>query len=124
MTIAGKVWGVTSPIIQRALVELHHVTAKPGHHCSWHKHSRKWNAFYCLEGVLIIEVQKSYELTDRTILKKGQSTEVPPGEKHRFMTEESPAEFLELYYLEPLGDDIVRDDQGGANGAPKGEART
>lgn len=83
--------------------------------CSMHKHEFKWNMFYVIKGELAIEVQKNdYDLLDITILGPNEWTSVQPNEFHRFRSLDKPVEALEIYYLEPLTKDIVRQNVGGA----------
>lgn len=111
--IQGKIWGWTKPLIVTPLVELHQIYVKPNMQCSLHKHEHKWNAFYVMEGMLKIVVEKNdYDLTDITQLKSNELTSVPPGEFHKFQTADLPCYALELYYLEPIGPDIIRKSVG------------
>lgn len=111
--ITGKVWGDTSVIIQNPLVELHKINIKAGYKCSEHKHVHKWNGFYVISGTLEIHVRKNnYELTDVTTLRAGDFTSVSPGEFHWFNCIDDCVA-LELYYPEPLSEDIVRKSVGG-----------
>lgn len=111
----GKVWGETIPLIQTPLVEVHKVKIEPETKCSLHTHNYKWNAFYVVSGKLNINVQKNnYDLTDVTVLGPGDFTTVKPGEYHWFENPyKEPVEALEIYYLEPLSEDIVRKTSGG-----------
>jgi len=110
----GKVWGDTKPWLVTPLVEIHRVSAKEGGFSSRHCHEHKWNAFYVISGELDIEVWKDeYDLVDVTRLSTDEITTVKPGEYHRFVAAED-CEFLEIYYLEPIKEDIVRDGSGGA----------
>ncbi len=112
--LMGKVWGTTEPLLQTPLIEVHRIHIKPGFVCSMHKHERKWNMFYVISGQLAIEVQKNdYDLLDVTELTGGQWTSVRPGEFHRFRSI-TDVECLEIYYLEGLTADIVRQNVGGA----------
>lgn len=111
----GKVWGVTELLLRSPMIEVHRITVEPNRRCSKHHHERKHNAFYVESGALFIQVWKSYGLVDETELRAGQIMTVGPGEKHRFVTKDLPAKALEIYYCEPLGLDIVRDDCGGIN---------
>lgn len=111
---AGKVWGQTEELIRTPLIEMHHIRIVPNAQCSMHKHENKWNLFYVIKGKLAIDVQKNdYELVDTTIVDAGEWTTVPPNEYHRFRSLNEPVEALEVYYLEPIGDDIIRKDVGG-----------
>jgi len=118
----GKVWGQTSPILQTPLVEVHKVKALPGGYSSKHKHEHKHNAFYVISGTLLIKVwNEDYPLVDVTTLNAGDFTTVPPGLLHDFEVPQGDlCEFLEIYYLEPLTADIVRETCGGADGAGNG----
>lgn len=113
----GKIWGSTELVLLTPLIEVHRLIINPGAHCSWHKHERKSNMFLVLSGALTIEVRKNdYALTDKTVLEAGEVTTVPPGEFHRFVTDEKGCgitEAFEIYYPEPIGKDIVRESVGG-----------
>lgn len=113
--IRGKAWGHTRVLLQRPTIEMHRMSIAPNYRCSMHKHCHKWNAFLVISGTLTIFVRKNdYPLEDKTRLGPGEIMEVAPGEFHRFESGEDPVDALELYYLEPLSDDIVREDCGGA----------
>lgn len=112
--ILGKVWGTTETILDTPLLSVHRLSILPGMTCSMHKHEFKWNGFFVTKGRLIIEVRKNaYNLVDRTVLLPGDLTSVRPGEFHRFVTEADACEGIEFYYLEPLSEDIVRENTGG-----------
>ena len=111
----GKVWGSTEVKIATPMFEMHALTILPKHQCSLHKHNQKWNAFVVVSGRLFIDVLKNdYPLTDTTELGPGETTTVKPGEHHRFRTGDEPCIAYEFYYPEPLSEDIVRKDAGGA----------
>ena len=110
----GKIWGVTEALWDKG-AEVHRLDILPNHHCSWHKHEHKANAFFSYCGVLYIERRKSYGLVDVTALNPGEFTVVPAGEFHRFVTRDEPCKALEIYWPMPLSDDIVREDAGGSN---------
>jgi len=113
--IQGKIWGWTKPLIVTPLVELHEIWVEPNMQCSLHKHEHKWNAFYVIEGMLKICVEKNdYQLTDLTVLTDNQLTSVPPNEFHQFQTGDQTCHALELYYLEPISQDIIRKTVGSA----------
>lgn len=117
MSKVGKIWGVTE-LLQSEGIEVHRLRIEPHHHCSWHYHAHKANAFFCYAGLLYIERRKSYGLVDVTELRAGEYTVVPAGEPHRFVTGDEPVRALEIYYPMPLADDIVREDNGGPNAGP------
>lgn len=105
----AKIWGETEPLLVTPLIEIHRIYVDPFTKCSEHYHARKWNAFYLISGRLNIHVEKKdYDLIDVTKLEPGDLTTVKPGEYHWFESEDDWAEALEIYYLEGLGDDIVR----------------
>ena len=111
--ILGKVWGTTELLLKTPFIEVHRLKIKPNARCSLHCHKYKHNAFMVSTGRLIIEVVKNdYPLTDRTELGPGDFTTVKPNEFHRFVTEDEPVTGIEIYYCEPLREDIVRNDCG------------
>jgi mannose-6-phosphate isomerase-like protein (cupin superfamily) len=113
-TVTGKVWGATSTLINSPLLELHRIVVMPRAQCSLHMHQRKNNTFIVTAGRLFVDVHKNdYALVDTTTLNQGDVLTVKPGEYHRFRTGDIGAEALEIYFLEPLSEDIVRKDCGG-----------
>jgi mannose-6-phosphate isomerase-like protein (cupin superfamily) len=112
----GKVWGETEPLLQTPFVEVHRIFIKAGGQCSFHAHKHKWNMFYVITGRLDIHVQKNnYALTDVTRLFANQFTTVSPTEKH-FFEAITDVEALEIYYPEPLSEDILRESVGRIKG--------
>ncbi len=113
--ITGKVWGTTEALLKTPLFELHRLCVKPNSRCSIHRHKFKWNGFFVQAGHLTIEVERPDGLVDRTTLSSGDFTTVRPGEYHRFVSRDGPVHLLEIYYLEPLSEDIDRRDVGGSD---------
>jgi mannose-6-phosphate isomerase-like protein (cupin superfamily) len=114
MPISGKVWGTTEPVLVTPTLEMHRLWIEPNHQCSMHRHQRKWNAFVVIYGILFIDVEKSYGLTDITKLSPGNVCTVAPGEFHRFRTgPDEGCQAIEVYYTDALGEDIERRDHGG-----------
>lgn len=110
----GKVWGTTKTLLVTPFIEVHEIEINPESYCSVHKHNFKWNGFYCIEGTVDIIIKKNdYDLTDTTTLNKHEFTTVAPGEFHQFRTNNLPAKVLEIYYPEPLSEDIIRQTVGG-----------
>ena len=110
----GKVWGKTEPLLITPMIEVHRIEINPYAYCSMHKHQYKYNMFYVIEGELFIHVKKNdYDLVDITHLRSGDYTTVKPNEFHQFKTEGSPVKALEIYYLESIGEDIIRESVGG-----------
>ena len=111
--ITGKVWGKTKTLLATPFVEMHRVSIAPHSRCSMHLHEHKHNAFLVISGSLTIEVEKNdYELTDKTELGPGDFTVVKPGEFHQFISGSDPVDAIEVYYPEPLSEDIERRDCG------------
>lgn len=109
---SGKVWGATRLVFSSPQFEVHLLDVYPNSRCSKHRHDHKRNAFYVISGDLTIEVwKKDYPLTDHTLLRTNEQTEVGVGEFHRFSSDQG-ALALEIYYPEPLGQDIFREDHG------------
>ena len=112
--ICGKIWGQTELILKTSMIEVHRIMVLPDMQCSTHMHEHKWNGFYCLEGNIDIIVQKKdYDLTDITSLSHGVFTAVKPGEFHKFRTGDTYASVLEIYWLEGISEDIIRQNCGG-----------
>ena len=96
------------------MIEVHRIKINPHSFCSMHKHEFKWNMFYVVKGQLNIEVRKNdYDLVDVTELYQGQFTSVRPNEYHKFVSKDVPVEALEIYYLNSISDDIIRETVGG-----------
>ena len=113
--LSGKVWGKTEILLKTPFIEIHRLTINPNSRCSLHKHQYKWNAFYVSTGRLYIEVVKNdYDLIDTTELGPGELMTAKPNEDHRFVTKELGMTGIEIYYPEPLSEDIIRKDVGGA----------
>lgn len=110
--ISGKVWGQTELVFANSNIEFHRIDIKKGGTCSKHKHSFKFNGFYCMAGQLLIRTWKNdYDLVDETILKEGDFMSVSPGEFHQFEALEDCIAF-ELYYAHFDHDDIQRETVG------------
>lgn len=114
MTITPKIWGTTECLLPEPNCEVHKLDIKPHHRCSHHRHNGKANWFYVEKGLLYIDVWRAdNEGFDEIPLKPGEAMTVPAGVAHRFRTGDEPCEALEIYYHEPLAEDIERFDSGG-----------
>ncbi len=113
--LQGKIWGSTELLLCNPMIELHRIKIKPGMQCSTHKHEHKWNGFYCIQGAInIVVIKKDYNLIDTTRLQCGDFTAVKPGEFHHFETLKGvSAVVLEIYWLEGISEDIIRENCGG-----------
>lgn len=110
----GKVWGATECVVSNPSLHMELLTIKPWHECSLHVHRHKRNAFQVIKGRLFIDVVKNdYPLTDTTELGPGEATEVKAGEHHKFRTGPQGCVCWEIYYPEPMSDDIERKGHGG-----------
>lgn len=108
MSVTEKVWGTTEALIVTPMFEMHRLVIKPNMRCSLHVHQFKWNAFYVLEGVVCIDFDDG---TRR--LESNKYATVSPGVYHQFRTGLEPCTALEMYYTEPLSEDIIRRTVGG-----------
>jgi len=110
-----KIWGSTEPLIVTPLLEVHRLRIIPNHRCSLHVHRFKWNAFYVCEGELFIDTVAG-DMGSAVIsvqLGRGDHTTIAPGLHHQFRTGLEPCICLEMYYTEPLSEDIIRRNVGG-----------
>lgn len=113
MDVSGKVWGQTSKIFSKNNVEVYRIEGKRGGTSSMHRHTSKISQFFVEEGSIAVLIEKNdYDLTDRTVLSKGQSTIVKPNEYHKFEILEDNTVCYEFYWVELDGDDIERRDCG------------
>jgi len=111
---SGKIWGDTESLLITPMIEVHRININPNMQCSMHKHEYKWNMFYCIKGTLEIHTRKNdYELVDITTIKSGEWTTVAPNEFHKFVSKDNHVQALEIYYLNPIMQDIVRETVGG-----------
>lgn len=103
----AKVWGRTTPLVVTPVFELHFLQIKPLHRCSFHKHRHKHNVFFVLAGELFIDSDCNGDKeTQRIGFHEWFS--VAPSCKHQFRTGADYCTALEMYYPEPLSEDIVR----------------
>lgn len=108
-----KVWGTTTPLIVTPMFEMHRLVIKPWHRCSYHHHQFKHNAFYVIQGILHIDWQRIHAMMPvPTTLWAGGTLTVKPGVPHQFRTGAEPCIVLEMYYTEPLSEDIIRHNVG------------
>lgn len=108
--MSNKIWGVTEALVETSMFELHKLSIKPWHQCSTHVHRFKHNTFYVLSGQLFIDVDM---LVRAVTLEVGHVFTVKPGQWHRFRTGKKGCVCLEMYYTEPLSEDINRLNTGG-----------
>jgi mannose-6-phosphate isomerase-like protein (cupin superfamily) len=112
VTVAGKVWGFTSPIFETATYELHRLEVHGGHRCSRHFHRAKFNGLFVESGEVLVTVWQPEGAADMTLLKKGESLIVPPGVDHMFQGITVHSVMFETYWTELRADDIVRKNSG------------
>lgn len=111
--IEAKVWGLTKPLIEEPYYSVHHLSVFPHSDCSEHRHEHKRNWFYLISGRVWLSLYATdsdpeieFELPPLEMIR------VKPGRYHRFFTKGEPAVLLEGYDLAPLGEDIIRRNQG------------
>jgi mannose-6-phosphate isomerase-like protein (cupin superfamily) len=107
----GKIWGETSLLFARNNVEVHRIKALAGGSSSKHRHAHKHNGFFVESGRLKVDVWKGYGIVDVTILGPGESTDIGPGEFHRFTAIEDAVAF-EIYWVQLDPCDIEREGVG------------
>ena len=114
MTMTAKIWGTTECLLPEPNCEVHRLHIKPWFRCSHHRHHGKANFFYVVSGRLFVDVWRADDQGfDELALGPGEAMTVPAGVAHRFRSGDQPCEALEIYYHEPLAEDIERFDQGG-----------
>lgn len=114
-TPTAKIWGSTEPLITTPMFEMHRLVVKPRHRCSFHVHRFKHNGFYVVSGRLLIDqAERDHTPVETRTLSPGESFTIAPGVHHQFRTERAGCVCLEMYYTEPLSEDIVRRNVGGA----------
>ena len=113
MDISGKIWGATSKIFCKNNIEVYRISGKRNGRSSNHKHNSKWSMFFVESGSIKIVTEKNdYSLTDETILSKGQTTIIRPGEFHYFEVLQDKTICFEFYWTEIDPNDIIRKDCG------------
>jgi mannose-6-phosphate isomerase-like protein (cupin superfamily) len=117
MSVIEKAWGTTEPLLVTPLFEMHRLVIRPRHRCSFHMHRIKHNAFYILSGALMIDSALGDMglgvSVESSPLSQGMTYTIAPGVYHQFRTGEDSCTALEMYYTEPLSEDIVRLKLGG-----------
>ena len=80
--------------------------------CSMHVHRFKHNAFYVIEGVLFIDSKcnGAWQVHD---VRPEEAYTIAPGIDHQFRTQGERCIALEMYFTEPLSEDIFRYNVGG-----------
>ncbi len=109
--IQVKAWGTTELIFKNDNFEVHRIAINGGGYCSRHMHRFKYNMFFVETGKVMIRVFNA-ENIDTTIICTNEKTIVAPGIEHQFEAE-SNSTVYEIYYTEPIGDDIIRMTVGG-----------
>lgn len=107
----GKVWGTTERIFYSETCRVEYAEIRQGFRSSNHKHIHGHNLFYIVSGELRI-VSKKGGLDDAVVLTAGLSLTVDPGTVHRFESL-TDVKLIEVYWVEMIGEDIEREDQGG-----------
>lgn len=122
MAEIDKVWGTTEPLVVYSTFEFHRLRIMPNMRCSFHKHNFKHNAFYVLSGVLFVDMtdhdlcfpdNRRDGIDGTKKLYQNQYMTIKPGVHHQFRTGDVPCVALEMYFTEPLSEDIFRLNVGG-----------
>lgn len=113
----GKIWGTTTRIFFSPTARVDYAEIRAGFRCSNHYHRHGHNLFYVIDGRLRIVVRRD-NLEDEVTLESGQSLTVDPTLVHRFESL-TDVKLIEVYWTELIGEDIVREDQGGPLLTPK-----
>ena len=66
-------------ILQTPEVRVSEFVLQPGEQPGWHHHSEITDRFYCLQGIISVELRGPPETH---MLRPGESCEVPPGRAH------------------------------------------
>ncbi len=72
--------GKTRIVVQTPDVRVVEYVLQPGDSLSWHHHSEVTDRFYCLEGLIGVELQDPVQ---QLLLRPGEACTVPPGVVHR-----------------------------------------
>jgi len=67
-------------IMQTADVRVAEYVLQPGDGLSWHHHSEVSDRFYCLDGLISVELR---DPPQKTLLRPGEADTVPPKVVHR-----------------------------------------
>lgn len=112
----GKVWHrLNDEITNESLLEVN-----ANHQCSIHHHTNKYNAFICVDAIIVVEdmgpATESPKLINSIMVNPGTSYIIPPNTWHRFYVIKS-GRAIEVYWTTNGQkcdiDDIVRIDTGG-----------
>lgn len=109
--IQVKVWGTTELIFKNDNFEVHRIAVNEGGYCSRHMHRFKYNLFVVESGKMTVSIFNA-ENVDKTIVSTGEKTTVEPGVEHMFECDCNTVAY-EIYYTEPIGEDIIRMTVGG-----------
>lgn len=109
---SSKIWGVKNNIFGNDTCAVDILNLEPQKRCSWHFHKNKYNLFYCVSGVVFIEVEELGQRREIE-LKEGQFFTIIPCQNHMFFTKEEPAVLTEVMFVNYDPDDIVRHNVGG-----------
>lgn len=104
-----KIWGETQALIVTPMFEMHRLKIEQWARCSFHVHRFKSNAFYVICGELYLDTAHAdFEPHLTILLRAGEYYTIDPGVHHQFRTEHEPVHALEMYFTEPLSEDIIR----------------
>jgi mannose-6-phosphate isomerase-like protein (cupin superfamily) len=103
-----KTWGEKWNVFQNDLCEVSILYLLPNQRCSWHRHQKKSNQFFVIEGEIFIKSEWGVAL-----IEKGQVFTTNPLEWHEFQTADKSAVIQEVMYVKYDPEDIERQTLGG-----------
>ena len=101
-----KSWGSEDWVVNNEKYCGKILSLKRGYQCSVHYHKIKEETFYVNKGLVIIQVNG-----EEYLMKPGQSLEIKPGDKHRFIGI-IDAEIIE-FSTQHVEEDSFREDKSG-----------
>ncbi len=101
-----KVWGSEDWIINNEKYCGKRLLLNKGYQCSVHYHKIKEETFYVNRGLVLLQVG-----TERVLMKPGDSLEIKPDERHRFIGI-TDAEIME-FSTKHMEEDSYRETQSG-----------
>ena len=113
-TAIEKVWGHTTELFANNTTAMYYLDILASGYCSQHRHAQKDNAFYVIEGELLITSWSNEPISTEhtTRLRAGESCRVATGTWHRFEAV-TATKCIEVYVYEHQGADIERRTVGG-----------
>ena len=112
--LQAKIWGITAEIFRNNSCSVHFLEVKKDGFCSEHRHAKKENAFFIIEGVLEISEWRN-DILHVNCISSGQMNPrvtIPTGHWHKFRAV-TDVKCIEIYNFKYDGEDIERRTIGG-----------